>query len=62
MLRDVLSRRHPTTAAETSTTVEKLIADGKALARENLDRARKRAQKSVDDVEKDKRDRWSENS
>jgi len=58
MVRDVLSRR-PDATADASTPVDKLIADGKALARENLERARKRAQKSIDDVEKDKVERWS---
>lgn len=58
MVRDVLSRRPPASTVGTSTPVDKLIADGKALARENLERARKRAQKSIDDVEKDKADRW----
>jgi hypothetical protein len=59
MVRDVLSRRPSTTTVDASTLVDKLIADGKALARENLERARKRAQKSIDDVEKDKVERWS---
>jgi hypothetical protein len=59
MVRDVLSRRPHATTVDASTPVDKLIADGKALARENLERARKRAQKSIDDVEKDKVERWS---
>jgi hypothetical protein len=32
--------------------------DSKALARDNIDRARKRAMKSVTDVERDKAERW----
>lgn len=59
MVRDVLLRRPSATAIDASTAIDKLIADGKALARENLERARKRAQESIDDVEKDKVDRWS---
>lgn len=55
----MLSCRPPATTVDASTPVDKLIADGKALVRENLERARKRAQKSIDDVEKDKVDRWS---
>ena len=59
MVRDVLSRRPSAARVDASTPVDRLIADGKALARENLERARKRAQKSIDDVEKDKVERWS---
>jgi hypothetical protein len=59
MVRDVLSRRPSATTVDASTPVDRLIADGKALARENLERARKRAQKSIDDVEKHKVERWS---
>ena len=58
MVRVVLTRRPSAITVDASTSVDKLIADGKALARENLERARKRAEKSIDDVEKDKVDRW----
>jgi hypothetical protein len=58
LVRDVLRHRESTVGEEMSRQVEKLIEDGKSLARDNIDRVRKRAMKSVTDVERDKAERW----